>query len=127
MISSYVDLSIIYSDDEVTVHELRSFNGGLFKLYKNILPRSGDTYTGGDPRVTQTAQLALVHSLCYRLHNFIAENLMAIKRNWNDEQLFSESRRITIAIYQSVIYNEWLPAYIGKNSFRILLFLKRCA
>lgn len=127
MISSYVDLSIIYSDDEVTVRELRSFNGGLFKLYKNILPRTGDTYTGGDPRVTQTAQLALVHSLCYRLHNFIAENLMAIKRNWNDEQLFSESRRITIAIYQSVIYNEWLPAYIGKNSFRILLFLKRCA
>lgn len=70
-------------------------------------------YIAGDLRVTQTPQLAQIHSLFYRLHNKCAKELYKYNKSWNDEKLFKEARRITIAIYQSMMYGEWLPYYLG--------------
>lgn len=90
---------------------------------QNVLPQQNSTdyfcrakpcYIAGDVRATQTPQLALMHSLFYRLHNRCAKELHKINPSWNDEKLFNEARRITIAIYQSMTYNEWLPYYLGR-------------
>lgn len=111
-----MDLSIIYSDSEKTLNSLRSHSGGLFKLDpKNILPTNENgTFIAGDARAGQTPMLALIHSLFYRLHNIIAKRLSRVNKKWNDDKLFFESRRIVIAIYQHIVYNEWLPLYIGQ-------------
>lgn len=112
-LSAFADLSIIYSDDKAITDSLRQNKGGLLKTNKkNILPIVNGAYTAGDVRVTQTPQLALLHSLFFRFHNHIAKQL-AIGSNRNDEQLFNECRRITIAIYQRIVYNEWLPHLLG--------------
>lgn len=47
------------------------------------------------------------------LHNYFADGLAAINSHWNDERLFQEARRIAIAVYQHITYNEWIPLFLG--------------
>lgn len=120
--SSFLDLGVIYSTSLDTSKTLRTFSNGQMKLDElSVLQQIGTSagcpakpcYIAGDARVRQTPQLALLHSLFYRLHNLIANGLLECNPSWNDEKLFNEARRITIALYQSIIYNEWIPRNLG--------------
>ncbi len=64
--------------------------------------------TTGDARVVQTPMLAQWHSLFLRLHNLIAPQISA-----NDEVAYQEGKRLTTALYQRIVYNEWLPVILG--------------
>lgn len=103
---------------------LRTLSKGLLRVDSlNILPESSNgNFATGDPRATQSPQLALMHSLFVRLHNFLVELLYYAHPRWNDETLFYEGRRINIAIYQNIVYNEWLPYYLGSLTFSIVSF-----
>lgn len=56
----------------------------------------------------------MMTTLFWRLHNFLADVLFWMNPTWEDEQLFQEARRILIALYQHIIYYEFLPILIGK-------------
>lgn len=127
-ISAFLDLSIIYSDNATRTNLLRTHSGGLFQLNpENILPMNNPngSYIGGDLRLGQSPQLAQQHSLLYRLHNYIATNLATINPKWNDDEIFFESRRITIGIYQHLVYYEWLPLYLGTFTIKNFKLLDR--
>lgn len=117
MVTSFLDHSTIYGSDAKTAAKVRSFNGGRLKTnLRNMLPEEDRNYFSGDERVNQTPFIAILHSLFVRNHNQLADKLAIVNRHWDEETLFQEARKINIAVYQKVIYDEWLPVFLGNKS-----------
>lgn len=57
--------------------------------------------------------LAIWHSYWLLVHNWCANSLADLNPHWNDDKIFNECRAFTIAVYQHIIYDEWLPVVIG--------------
>nr|CAH7728340.1 unnamed protein product [Callosobruchus chinensis] len=129
-VNAFLDLSIVYGNDDQTVQSLRQFQGGLM----TVDVRNGQTwpprnmnssgvcaiqdineacYMAGDTRVNQNPQLTILQVVLLREHNRLASALAAINPHWDDETLFQEARKINIAQHQYITYYEWLPIYIG--------------
>jgi len=144
-ITSYFDLSQIYGSDVATDDALRTFSGGLMKTSPGGLPpldnltyftaeqltqinaveggmsNSGPLpetamYVTGDTRGNENVELTALQALFLDNHNMIANELAKLNPTWTDQQLFDEARKINIAEYQSIIYNEWIPAVLGANA-----------
>lgn len=125
--TAFLDASHIYGNTVEQANQLRTFRGGLMKtsLGKNnevLLPIansrgqeqcSGSCFLAGDSRVNQHPALTALHVILVRSHNHHAYNLALLHPTWNDETLFQEARRITIAEYQMITYNEYLPIVFG--------------
>ncbi|CAH1962659.1 unnamed protein product [Acanthoscelides obtectus] len=129
-VNAFLDLSIVYGNNDQTAQSLRQFQGGLM----TVDVRNGQTwpprnmnssgvcaiqdineacYMAGDTRVNQNPQLTLLQVVLLREHNRLANALAQINSHWDDETLFQEARKINIAQHQYITYYEWLPIYIG--------------
>ena len=64
-------------------------------------------------RANEQFVLIGLHTLWLREHNRVAAALAKNNPEWDDERLFQEARRVTVAEYQHIIYNEWLPLVLG--------------
>lgn len=82
-------------------------------LHCEVFHRRLYTCTTGDNRVNEQVDLAVIHTVWLRMHNRIATVLQRLNPHWSDETVFQEARRIVVAIYQHIIYNEWLPLILG--------------
>ncbi|XP_037027256.1 peroxidase-like [Bradysia coprophila] len=115
-VSSFLDLTIVYGDDKATENRLRSRKDGqILTNAKNVLPErspcsQSPCYFLGDGRLIQTPMLAQLHSLLLRLHNLIGPQISS-----DDEIAYQEAKRLTIALYQHLIYNDWLPIALGSD------------
>ncbi len=145
MVTAYLDLSQVYGSDNATALALRIMSGGLLKTSPgNLLPYLNSTYftpaqlavfnafaggeqdqsgvpttslfATGDVRGNENVELTTLNTLFVRNHNLIATKLAGEHPSWTDEQLYDEARKINIADYQSIIYNEWIPAVYGENA-----------
>lgn len=135
--TGFIDMSILYGQDEDTANELRSHEKGQLKfkkdeitsnqMYPPILygskncPEGGLTPVGSnascfhvpDERVHINPEITAIQIVTLRLHNYLGENLYKINPHWSDERLYQEARRILIALYQHVIFAEHVPLLIG--------------
>ena len=72
------------------------------------------TFTG-DGRVNEHLGLMALHTVFTREHQRIEHILHLINPHWHGERLYQETRRIVIAIWQRIVYGEYLPLLLGKE------------
>ena len=77
----------------------------------------------GDFRTDENIALAAQQTIWVREHNRVAEALKQTHPTWDPETLFQEARRIVVAEYQHIIYNEYLPILVGECIFNSYLYL----
>ncbi len=136
-VSSVLDVSTVYGDEDDDLRNLRSYEGGRMKTLpvfeefglKDLLPLKLDNpdegcirpsrdvycFLAGDNRVNEQLVLAIIHLLFAREHNRVADELAKINPHWNDETLFQETRHILAGMVQHITYNEFLPMVLGKE------------
>ena len=144
-VTSYLDLSQVYGSDQTTDDALRTFKHGLMKTSPGGLPPldnttyftpaqlkvinasvggmadagsqpESDMFVTGDSRGNETIELTTLQTLFLDNHNRIATELHKEHPHWDDEKLFEDARKLNIAEYQSIVYNEWIPDVLGSKA-----------
>ena len=72
----------------------------------------------GDVRCNENPILTALTTIFIREHNRLAEFYAADHPTATDEEVFQEARKYNIAEYQHVVWNEFLPAIVGKANLR---------
>lgn len=70
-------------------------------------------YKAGDSRVNVNLYVTSLYTLFLRLHNRLARHFKKENPSWNDQNLFEAAQKTNIAIYQKIIYEEWLNVVLG--------------
>lgn len=134
-LTAWIDASNVYGSDEERATWLRSFVDGKLKTSTgNLLPYNTTDgefdspidpnapemdnenpfvtklFIAGDTRANENSLLICLHTIFVREHNRYCDVLKNLHPNWNDEQLYRESRRRVNAHIQAITYEEWLPA-----------------
>ncbi|PAV80811.1 hypothetical protein WR25_21614 [Diploscapter pachys] len=128
----FLDLSIVYGSSLCEATDVRLFADGLLKTIQSTagtLPPfdKNDTrcqskdpffcFKCGDLRSSFHPGLPPLHVMFVIEHNRIAREIKALKPTLNDETIYQTARRIMIAQYQHMVYNEYLPHIIGVNLY----------
>jgi peroxidase len=71
--------------------------------------------------VNQLPDLAVETTCFLRLHNYLCKELKDMNPSWDDECIYQNARRIVIAMYQHVTYNEYVPELLGQTPFTIII------
>lgn len=143
VITAFMDASMVYGNRDNRSRIVRTGRDGLLKVSKinkhDFLPYdtmnnslacnvpanfrvSGDAERrcifAGDVRVNQQIGLITLQLFFLREHNRLVRELKKINRQWNDETLYQEARRIVGAEMQHISYNEWLPLALGRSAMK---------
>jgi len=126
LVSSFLDASSVYGENEAKNKKLRLGFRGLMRLQKNgLLPQEDETddcrefkpaqkcFMAGDDRVNQNPGLMSIQTLMIREHNRIALKLSEINPTWNDNTVFEEARRVLVAFQQHITMAEYAPILLG--------------
>jgi len=135
-ITHWLDASNIYGSSDFENQPLRKRVGGLLKITATKGSKTGllptcdreskrddismcsgckSCFFAGDVRANEQLNLIAMHTIWMREHNRVARNLLFNNPAWLDDRLYEEARRIVIAEYQHIIFNEWLPLIVGTD------------
>lgn len=132
MVTHWLDLSNIYGSDDETAFKLREGQNGRLKVSTNPatghddLPRDSahscpvmkskqKCFMTGDDRAEDNYNLAFNNKLWVLEHNKWA-GILENRYGWDDERTYQVARKIVIAEYQKIIYEEWLPILLGSEA-----------
>ncbi|XP_071149994.1 salivary peroxidase/catechol oxidase-like [Mytilus edulis] len=126
--TAFVDASVVYGSTPELIEILRVPDSYLLKTDDNLLPSPAGVNScfkpvtpsrcpvAGDNRVSDVPMLSVQHLVWHREHNRIASELRTLNPHWNDDTVFQEARKIVIAMFQHITYNDFLPLIIGKST-----------
>jgi peroxidase len=104
--------------DQVTPETVIPTIMDINQCIDNDLGYSSGCFYGADNRAFIEPQVTAMYILFIREHNRIATELRKQNAHWSDGTLYEESRRILIAIYQNMVYGEFLPILIGDKKMK---------
>jgi hypothetical protein len=121
-----LDLSQLYGTTDDDAKKLRHFNQGLLLTStddSSLLPMAADEtlctdflcFRSGDSRVNSNPFVTSIYTLFLRSHNQIATKFRQMIPRWNDDHMFKITKRINIAIFQKIIYNDWANIVLGEQ------------
>jgi peroxidase len=122
-INPYLDNSANYGHTDALSASLRMLDGtGRLKMSfsphheGHLLPIGEDgNFTSGDVRARENFMLSALHTIFCREHNHWAHALAEQNPHWDEDRLFHTARHIVMGEMQAIIYNEWLPALVGRD------------
>ncbi|CAG0883706.1 unnamed protein product [Cyprideis torosa] len=131
-VTHFLDGSYIYGSHEHKEKELIARTNGemrmwyKFKYRKPLLPQTTKEsheclpleehhkcFNGGDVRANEQPTLLVLHTIGTRYHNSVAKALRAYNPHWDDQKTYEEARRIVVAVFQHIVYKEFLPIILG--------------
>uniref|UniRef100_UPI0035900797 dual oxidase 1-like isoform X2 n=2 Tax=Myxine glutinosa TaxID=7769 RepID=UPI0035900797 len=138
-VTAWLDGSAIYGSSHVWCSALRTFKDGLLTTGKDpslppvskhrlrmqrnpppapeLTPENQDIiYEFGNAWGNESPFLRVLGTVWLRFHNFQAKRMKDDHPDWSDEDIFLTARKWVIAVYQNIVFYEWLPAFIGKNA-----------
>lgn len=133
VVTSYLDLSLVYGNNDDQNRPIRAFHGGRLLVVERKgyewPPQAQNAtascdaqspeeicYRTGDVRTNQNPGLAIMQIILMREHNRVADVLQQINPHWDDELTYQEARRINIAQFQQITFYEWLPIFLGVSN-----------
>ena len=133
-VTAFIDGSQVYGSSKTRADALRSFTGGKLRTSTgNMLPfnatglaNANDShvmpdsklYVAGDVRANENPDLISLQTLFMREHNRLAALQASAHPSWTDEQLYQAARQSVIAELQSITFNEFLPALLGRQAIK---------
>lgn len=137
-ITAFLDGSMVYGSDTKAATALRTLSGGQMKTSEgNLLPlnnaatlgagntlgmandahivSSDQLFAAGDVRANENVELTSLQTLFVREHNYWAAKIAAGDATLTDEQIYQKARAIVIGEIESITYNQWLPAILGRS------------
>ncbi|KAF8363235.1 hypothetical protein PRIPAC_90158 [Pristionchus pacificus] len=97
--TSFLDLGPMYGTSHEELNKRRGRDGALLSSHHDS--------SHSDP----------IGALFRTNHNRIARQFAKVNAHWSSAQLFEEARRLNIAQYQHIVYNELLPLVLGKETW----------
>ncbi|XP_022084988.1 peroxidase-like [Acanthaster planci] len=136
-VTSYLDASFAYGSDDTTAAQLTGDFGSLkhltdTKTGRELLPpdkalercagvnETAGIYCGksGDRRTATQPGLTALHTLFLREHNRIAKEFRQLNPSLGADDVYQKARKILGAVWQHIIYNEYLPLVVGEDQYR---------
>ena len=132
-VTAFIDGSQVYGSSNDRAHWLRAGTGGRMKVrataFGNMLPLNDGTQANddavgnpvtslvvaGDVRANEQPGLTTFQTVFVREHNLHADRIAKERKDWNDEKIYQEARKIVVAELQVIVYNEFLPALMGQK------------
>lgn len=117
LLSSFIDASNVYGHTEKTAKSLRENKDGKLRMGPgNLLPKDEDGFfVSGDRRVNENPALTTLHTIFFREHNRVCDELKGFFPHRNDEWLYHQARKIVGAEMQAIVYHEFHPAVTGRR------------